>query len=203
MPALTLGSSIILFKIFYVWQKDFFRKKKNQKKYPSDTTIKLELRYMGQAAMIHILTGFLLDYVLYAKPYLLFTNFFSNAVLSFIASFVILVIVHDAYFYWLHRLIHVGWLYDKVHVYHHKFLNPTPFSTLATHPVETFLLLAHIPFIVCILPVSETALTVFVCMIVISSTFGHLGFEMRPHSVFKKPIIKHLITTTQIGRAHF
>jgi sterol desaturase/sphingolipid hydroxylase (fatty acid hydroxylase superfamily) len=47
--------------------------------------------------------------------------------------------VHEFHFYWIHRLIHVPFLYKHVHGVHHRFINPSPWSSLAMHPIEHLL----------------------------------------------------------------
>ena len=41
-----------------------------------------------------------------------------------------------AHFYFIHRLLHVRWLYDHAHYLHHYNVNTGPFSGLSMHPVE-------------------------------------------------------------------
>ncbi|MBY6122621.1 sterol desaturase family protein [Mameliella alba] len=47
--------------------------------------------------------------------------------------------IQEAHFYCIHRLIHVPFLYKHVHSVHHNSVNPSPWSSLAMHPVEHLL----------------------------------------------------------------
>lgn len=47
--------------------------------------------------------------------------------------------LHELHFYCIHRLIHTDWLYRHIHAVHHKAINPSPWSSLAMHPVEHLL----------------------------------------------------------------
>lgn len=40
------------------------------------------------------------------------------------------------HFYWVHRLLHWGWLYDRFHALHHRNINVGPWSGLSMHPIE-------------------------------------------------------------------
>ena len=47
--------------------------------------------------------------------------------------------IHELNFFVIHRLIHIPILYKWVHSMHHNSINPSPWSSLSMHPVETFL----------------------------------------------------------------
>ena len=40
------------------------------------------------------------------------------------------------YFYWIHRMIHLPFLYKHVHSLHHRNINVGPWSGMSMHPVE-------------------------------------------------------------------
>jgi len=47
-------------------------------------------------------------------------------------------VIHDVHFFLIHRAIHWGPLYRWIHSVHHNSINPSPWSSLSMHPVETF-----------------------------------------------------------------
>lgn len=57
----------------------------------------------------------------------------------FVLGFVILPIWSAFHFYWIHRLLHVPFLYKHVHSLHHRNINIGPWSGISMHPVEHFL----------------------------------------------------------------
>jgi sterol desaturase/sphingolipid hydroxylase (fatty acid hydroxylase superfamily) len=52
------------------------------------------------------------------------------------AVWLLVPVIHETHFFLLHRAIHWGPLYRWVHSVHHNSVNPSPFSSLAMHPVE-------------------------------------------------------------------
>ncbi|MBS0126447.1 sterol desaturase family protein [Thetidibacter halocola] len=48
-------------------------------------------------------------------------------------------VIHEFHFFCIHRLIHTPTLYKWVHSVHHNSVNPSPWSSLAMHPVEHLL----------------------------------------------------------------
>lgn len=57
----------------------------------------------------------------------------------FILGFVLLPIWSAFHFYWVHRLLHVPYVYKRIHSLHHKNINIGPWSGLAMHPAEHML----------------------------------------------------------------
>ncbi len=43
-------------------------------------------------------------------------------------QFAIMVVAHDAYFYWMHRALHHKHLFRATHLHHHKSRTPTPWT---------------------------------------------------------------------------
>lgn len=89
-----------------------------------------------------------------ANGYAPFISFAAHPV-WFVFGFVLWPIWSAFHFYWVHRLLHVPFLYNRVHALHHRNVNVGPWSGLSMHPVEHLLyhstLLIH--FIVPLSPV--------------------------------------------------
>ncbi len=62
----------------------------------------------------------------------------------FIALFFLIPIWESFYFYWIHRALHVPWLYKHVHALHHRNINVGPWSGLSMHPVEHVIFLGSV-----------------------------------------------------------
>lgn len=57
----------------------------------------------------------------------------------FVLSLILLPIWSAFHFYWVHRLLHVPFLYTRVHALHHRNVNVGPWSGFSMHPVEHLL----------------------------------------------------------------
>ena len=63
-------------------------------------------------------------------------------------SLALMIVLHDAYFYWTHRLLHHPVLMRRVHRTHHLSRTPTPWTAYAFHPVSyTHLTLPTTPYV--------------------------------------------------------
>ena len=54
----------------------------------------------------------------------------------FVAIFLLVPLWESFYFYWIHRMIHIPFLYKHVHSLHHRNINVGPWSGMSMHPVE-------------------------------------------------------------------
>lgn len=114
----------------------------------------------------------------------------------YVISFPLIVLIHDAYFYWTHYLMHKSKFLYQFHKMHHLGHETTPLDVYAFHPVEAFV---HFIFFIIYPLVIPTDLTViqfmFVWMLVCNSA-GHLSYEFYPKFLYKYPIIKQFNTAT-------
>ncbi len=125
-----------------------------------------------------------------------------NGWFYFIFSIVFLLFLHDAYFYWFHRLMHTKLLMNKVHRLHHRSTDPTSFTGYAFHPWETIIEFAVLPLIVFILPVHIYVFLIWQLIVLLYNIYAHLGFEIMPKFWVTNPITKYFNTPTNHNQHH-
>jgi sterol desaturase/sphingolipid hydroxylase (fatty acid hydroxylase superfamily) len=103
---------------------------------------------------------------------------------SFWLTFVALLLAHDAYFYFCHRLLHTPWLMRRVHSLHHGAKRPTPWNALLIHPFEALLDAAFIPLAALTIPCNSAALALFFVLMLLCNLVGHRGIESVPVCVW-------------------
>lgn len=89
-------------------------------------------------------------------------------------------IIHDTYFYWMHRLMHHPKLFKLFHLIHHKSSNPSPWAAYSFHPFEA--VIESLIFVVFLftIPIHSVHLMLFFIFSLIYNVYGHLGFELYP-----------------------
>lgn len=120
----------------------------------------------------------------------------------FWASILALIVLHDAWFYWTHRLIHDPRLFRRFHRLHHRSHNPSPFTAYSFDVGEAAINAAFVPIALIFLPVSELALFVFLTHMIVRNVIGHSGYELFPAWRNGRPVFDWLTTVTHHDLHH-
>ncbi|RXJ49587.1 sterol desaturase family protein [Gelidibacter gilvus] len=100
-------------------------------------------------------------------------------------SLIIVFLVHETYYYWLHRAMHLQKFYKIVHKVHHQSLSTTPWTAFSFHPWESILEALILPIILLIIPINIYVLFFYLIFMTFSSVINHLDIEVYP-TVFRK-----------------
>jgi sterol desaturase/sphingolipid hydroxylase (fatty acid hydroxylase superfamily) len=119
-----------------------------------------------------------------------------------VASTLILIIAHDAWFYWTHWLMHRPRLYRAFHRLHHKSFNPTPFTSYSFDASEAVAHALYFPLILLIVPAHPIALLIFTSHMMLRNAIGHCGVEVFPARSDGTPLIPWLTTVTHHDLHH-
>ena len=88
--------------------------------------------------------------------------------------------LHDAWFYWTHRLLHVPFLYRHVHFIHHESREPTPFSGYSFHYAEAALVFANEVLVCFLFPLHAEFHRAYHLFMSLVHCGGHAGYEIHP-----------------------
>ncbi len=120
----------------------------------------------------------------------------------FTFSLAALIVLHDAWFYWTHRMIHDPRLFKRWHRLHHKSHNPSPWTAYSFNTGEAAVNAAFMPLILLVLPASHLAAFVFPAHMIIRNTIGHSGYELYPARRSGRPLFDWMTTTTHHDLHH-
>ena len=85
-------------------------------------------------------------------------------------------LVQELHFFFIHRAIHWGPLYRWVHSVHHNSVNPSPWSSMSMHPVESLFYFA-VMFWALALPSHPFVVVYLFTLAGFGAIVGHIGFE--------------------------
>ena len=120
----------------------------------------------------------------------------------FWASILILIVLHDAWFYWTHRLLHHPKLFRRWHGLHHRSKHPSPFTAYAFDVAEATVNALFLPLALVFLPVSELAVFLFLGHMIVRNTIGHSGYELYPARRDGRPLFDFMTTVTHHDLHH-
>jgi sterol desaturase/sphingolipid hydroxylase (fatty acid hydroxylase superfamily) len=119
-----------------------------------------------------------------------------------LVSFTLIVVAHDAYFYWTHRAMHDRRLMRVFHRRHHRSHNPSPFSAYSFDLAEAVTQAAFVPIWMLIVPTSWPVLGLFMVHQIARNTLGHCGYEVFPAGSDGRPLLGWLTTVTHHDLHH-
>ena len=117
-------------------------------------------------------------------------------------AFPIMFIMHDVYFYIVHRIMHHPAIFKKVHLVHHQSTNPSPWAAYAFHPIEAVVEQGIVIIFYFTIPIHITHLAIFFLFSIIYNVYGHLGYELYPIGFNKTMIGKWINTSTNHNQHH-
>jgi sterol desaturase/sphingolipid hydroxylase (fatty acid hydroxylase superfamily) len=113
-----------------------------------------------------------------------------------LASFIGLLLLTDGWFYLWHRLLHLPWLYRRVHAVHHKSVDVNPFSVYSFHPFEAFILGSAVLPVLFLVPIYLPVLGLLQVVGLANNIMSHLGYEFLPRWYARIPPFRWLNTAT-------
>jgi Delta7-sterol 5-desaturase len=117
------------------------------------------------------------------------------------ATFFIIWVVDDAWFYWVHRLLHHRSIYRYIHAVHHHSIDVTPFSSMSFHFMEAFLLAGWIFPVSFVIPLYLPALAAFQIVGLLNNIKSHLGYELYP-TFFNRSWLRFFVPSTHHNMHH-
>ncbi len=184
----------------YILFRNQFFQHKIQLVFPKNKQVVMETLYSIQTTIIFATIFFLVVIVL--RPYSnLYDEIADFGLIYYLFTIPVMFVIHDTYFYWMHRLIHHPKLFKYIHLVHHQSTNPTPLAAYSFHFSESILEGMIIPIIAFTLPVHPSAMIFFLLGQFIINVYGHLGFELFP-SRFHKTRIGRWINTSVAHNQH-
>ncbi|HKB45671.1 MAG TPA: sterol desaturase family protein [Chitinophagaceae bacterium] len=170
-----------VFLTFYILLRKKISFKKIQQRFPKMKDYGREIFFSTLSIIIFSFPPLIMLYSDSIRPH---TTFYKNISeygwLYVILAFPVMLLMHDAYFYWIHRLMHHPKLFRLFHLVHHKSTNPSPWAAYAFHPLEAIAESLIFVIFLFTIPVHSVHLMLFFIFSLVYNVYGHLGFELYP-----------------------
>ncbi len=133
-----------------------------------------------RTAAIFSLLGFCIYVAGQHRWITLYFDFRERGVAYLLATVLLMIVAHDTYFYWTHRLMHHRRLFRWFHLTHHLSHAPTPWAAYAFSVPEALVQGAFTIIFVALVPTHQLAVFIFMAFQITRNVMGHAGIEVHP-----------------------
>jgi Delta7-sterol 5-desaturase len=188
--------------VFFVWFSQRWQPRKiNQRTYKPNQ-FRREIKWSMLTAGLFAIAGSLLV-VLWQKGYTkvyLDVNDYPSWWLP--VSLIIALLLHETYYYWLHRWMHQPRIFRIVHKVHHDSNITSAWTAFSFHPLEGLLQAIFLPLLLMVLPMHLYVIILQLTIMTFSSVINHLDIEVYPKNFQHHKLGKWLIGATHHALHH-
>ena len=127
----------------------------------------------------------------------IYTDWHDYPLLWLVLSVAIVLVLHETYYYWLHRWMHRPGVYKWVHKAHHDSITTSAWTSFSFHPAESILQAIVLPLMLFVIPIHVVAIGVVLVVMTLTSIINHLNTELYP-----KDFYSHWFGKWWIGATH-
>lgn len=132
----------------------------------------------------------------------IYKNIDDYGFIYFFISIILAMLIHETYYYWLHRWMHLPKIFPLVHKIHHTSLVTSPWTAFSFHPWEALIQALFLPLLVILLPLNAWAILIYLTVMTLSSVINHLNIEIGPQWILKSWLGRLLISATHHSLHH-
>ena len=171
-------------------------------KWPTGHDIRREVTYSISTLLIFSAMGLVVFSQVIQGNFIIYLPVRQYGWVWLIISLPLMIVWHDFYFYWTHRLLHSKWLFRHVHGVHHRSRNPSPWAAYAFHPLEAVVNGMVVPLALCVVPLNGLVLFIFSIHQIVRNAHGHAALETMPQGFAKHWLGGRFTTTTHHHMHH-
>ncbi|WP_018617369.1 sterol desaturase family protein [Segetibacter koreensis] len=187
---------------FYVWKKDKWVKRSLSRKVTDKKQFYTEVKWSMVTSIIFAVAASF-TFVLWQKGYTrLYVDVNKYSLWYLPVSLLISVLIHETYYYWLHRWMHKPKVFRVLHKVHHDSNITSPWTAFSFHPLEGLLQAIILPLTIIIIPIHVFVLLFQLTIMTFSSVINHLEIETYPANFYKHFIGKWIIGATHHSLHH-
>ena len=191
----------IFFGVFYYFFKTKFEASKIQDKKATKKDFYREIFQSLQSNLVLTFFGIVVFFTPLRDYTLVYTSAFKYSLVWIPISLLLSLVIHDTYFYWMHRILHDKRIFRFTHLVHHKSINPSPFTSYSFHFLEAITEGLVLFIIVFFIPIHPIALISFGLLGFIINIYGHLGYEIMPKS-FRHSFLFEIVNSSVYHNLH-
>jgi Delta7-sterol 5-desaturase len=206
MFLIVAGRYFLIAGIFHVWfymfKKERWQQRRLGKKELDKKQFYTEIKWSIITSMLFALAGAFTT-VLWQKGYTrLYMDVNEYPLWYLPVSLLISMLIHETYYYWLHRWMHKPKVFKLLHKVHHDSNTTSPWTAFSFHPLEGLLQAIVLPLTIMFIPMHVYVLLTQLTLMTFSSVINHLEIEVYPANFHKHVLGKWIIGATHHSLHH-
>ncbi len=192
----------VFYGYYFIWRSEKFSTRRLSRRKLRKGQLRKEIIWSVRSSAIFALVG-TLTYWLWEQGYTeIYFDISRYGYWYLPLSLLLVLLLHETYYYWVHRWMHHPKVFRRVHKVHHDSLAPTPWTAFSFHPWESLLEALILPFILMIIPLHITVLGFYLLLMTLSSVVNHLNIEIFSESFRNSRLGSLLINATHHHHHH-
>jgi sterol desaturase/sphingolipid hydroxylase (fatty acid hydroxylase superfamily) len=188
--------AVVGFIVLYKFTPSFLKNKKIQQVPPQRSAIQSDIIWSITSMVIWIGVTYILFLLISRDLTKVYLNISQYGLIYWTFTGVLFIIIHDTYYYWVHRFMHLNrFMFKYVHSHHHTSRTPTPLSMFAFGPIEALLLGGYFILMTMFIPVHIYIIVLVFAFNSLANFIGHSGYEITKsnnHTGWKKYILNSI-----------
>ena len=166
--------------LFHNWLRDKYQNRFLSISKLKSKQIKKEIYRSAISAGIFTILGMVMIILWQQGHTAIYTTFDAYPIWYSVLSALLVLIIQDTIYYWLHRWMHLPRVYRWVHKDHHMSLRTSAFTSFSFHPLESLLQGIVLPLLVLLLPLHISVILLILIFMTFSAIINHGGVEIYP-----------------------
>jgi lathosterol oxidase len=176
LPAATLAGLLVLLPA------DWVARRRVRTREPAAGQPRREFLFSMSTVLIFSVVGALMVAGVQAGLLRMYQDVADHGWPYLVASLAALIVLHDAWFYWTHRLLHKRWMFRWAHRTHHQSVAPTPWAAYSFAPAEAVVQAVFLPLVLTVLPLHPSVVGIFLLHMIVRNVLGHAGVDLMPRA---------------------
>ncbi len=187
---------------FYIIKKDKWAARSLSKKAADKKQFYTEVKWSVFTSLIFAVAGSITALLWQKGDTSLYVDIHDYPLWYLPVSLLISMLIHETYYYWLHRWMHRPAVFRLLHKVHHDSNTTSAWTAFSFHPLEGLLQAVILPLTIIILPMNVYVLLFQLTVMTFSSVINHLEIETYPANFQKHFIGKWIIGATHHSLHH-
>ncbi|WP_242692002.1 sterol desaturase family protein [Aridibaculum aurantiacum] len=187
---------------FYVWNKEKWHSRNLGKKAVNRKQFLAEIRWSMITSFIFAIAGAFTALLWQNGHTKIYTDVAAFGWWYLPVSLLASMIIHETYYYWLHRWMHRPKVFKLLHKVHHDSNTTSAWTAFSFHPLEGLLQSLILPLIILVLPMHVYVLLLQLTIMTFSSVINHLEIEVYPQGFSRHWLGRWLIGATHHSLHH-